>query len=363
MEIPSEAKGSVLFRVSRLQESQLGLVAWEAAVIDESESQARLAITPLGEVAVGDTALLGSAQRREDGSLTVAVLPGQDPARLVPVSTDACDICGTRRARRHLIIQRDGVQMSVGVSCLERAGVIERGRDAQAFFRAATLDPREELQRTVERFMAKPQQGVLEALAAAIYCTRHYGYTSKKRAARSGDIPTSARMALLLAASEGQTPLEVSDHLLAAAVLRNDLLSRDVPEGNDFLAKAVHMLQRESLREPDLGVIAAIPVVYSHIDDPEPEPWVPGWEGDIGERIAVPASLESTVDILHDDGTCSKKHVFRSREGRCLSWITQAQVDIPPGNIILRGTVKERRVFRHVNETLLSRCRIEFAEG
>lgn len=363
MEIPIEALDAVLFRISHLQEGRDGITGWQASVVETGGETARLALSPTRKAIVGDMEIVGHGERATEGELQLHPLPGQDPGLVDSFNNDKCDVCGTRRARRHLLIKHDDQLLTVGVPCLVRAHVIDDTVNPEEFFQSAVFDPRKVLQLTVSRFMSQPPRDTLEVLAAAIWCVRNHGYVSKSRGSYLGKVPTASLIATLLANRDaGGVPHEVSDNLLAAAVLRNEILALPQREDDDFLARGVRLLQKMGLREGEFGVIAAMPRVYSRLNEPPRPAWAEGWEGTVGERVTLHATLESINDIRHADGMTSKKFVFRTPENKCLSWITQADVTASVGtHLQVTGTVKRHGVFRDVCETILSRCRLHAA--
>lgn len=88
------------------------------------------------------------------------------------------------------------------------------------------------------------------------------------------------------------------------------------------------------------------------------EPSASQFQGAVGDRIR--GILVKVVKNMKIDGYYGQSvvHDFEDEDGNIYSWIT-ASKDLPEGKVYwLDGTIKEHKVFKNVNKTVLTRCKV-----
>ena len=95
--------------------------------------------------------------------------------------------------------------------------------------------------------------------------------------------------------------------------------------------------------------------VTAYIDSLQYEPSLSNYVGNVGERIEIHVKVEKAIPIEDNYG---KKfcYVMVDRDGNEFVWITAAKAWDEDSVHLLRGTVKEHKIFRNSKQTVLSRC-------
>lgn len=104
----------------------------------------------------------------------------------------------------------------------------------------------------------------------------------------------------------------------------------------------------DRLKNDDL-VKAAIEAMTYEPDDSE-------FVGNIGDRIEVTLTVEKAI---HLDGYYgpSTMHIMRDEDGNAFVWTTAAKSWEEGVTKTLRGTIKDHKTYRNVNQTVLTRCK------
>lgn len=364
MVVPADAVGSVLFCVSTLFQNRITLIPWAAYALEDGDEESTILLTPEEDtILLGGYALLGHAVRPGGGHIEIIRAPHLSTDTALPSITEwECSICLTKRHKYHFLLAKDEEFIFAGHSCLVKTDLLHASNNFNAFFPASILDPREYLQQIIDRVMSRPSFDTLECLAAAIHEHRLNGYVSRQRADARNRPSTASAVSYLMErrVSEDTIPVEISENLLAAAVLRNELSNIDAGQLTDFARKAIAVTTRERIRSTSLGLLAAVPMIYANSISPA-TPAVDNldsrWVGECGDRREWEVRFAGLVDIEREFLPTLRKATFHTLDGDILVWFTQAEIPQRVGESIkLRGTIKRHTTFRDVKETVLSRC-------
>lgn len=102
-----------------------------------------------------------------------------------------------------------------------------------------------------------------------------------------------------------------------------------------------------SLKPEDIIKTAIDNLLY----DPDPSIFV----GTVGDRLELDVQVERAIDI---DGCYghSTMHIMRATDGNIFVWTTAAKSWEENSIHHIRGTVKDHRIYRNTNQTILTRC-------
>jgi hypothetical protein len=79
--------------------------------------------------------------------------------------------------------------------------------------------------------------------------------------------------------------------------------------------------------------------------------------GNIGDRIEVVVIVEKAIELNGYYGR-STMHVLRDYEGNTLMWTTSAKQLVEGNEYMLRGTIKDHKVYKNEKQTVLTRCMV-----
>ena len=103
----------------------------------------------------------------------------------------------------------------------------------------------------------------------------------------------------------------------------------------------------EELKNDDLVKAAGEAITY--------EPDNSQFQGEVGQRIEVELTVEKAI---HLDGYYgpSTMHIFRDANGNAYVWTTASKSWEEGSTRLVRGTIKEHKTYKNVNQTVLTRC-------
>jgi hypothetical protein len=129
-------------------------------------------------------------------------------------------------------------------------------------------------------------------------------------------------------------------------------------EGNTFLGDLAR--QMEANRMLSDAQLAAADKVITNIAEQKVANEASSWVGEVGERIDLDVTVEGVFYFEGRYGTTSIVKM-RDTDGNVLTWFKSGYMDQDErGNrFALRGTVKKHDVYREVNQTVLTRCKME----
>ena len=103
----------------------------------------------------------------------------------------------------------------------------------------------------------------------------------------------------------------------------------------------------EELKNDDL-VKAAVEAMTYEPDDSQ-------FQGEVGQRIEVELTVEKAIRLDGYYGP-STMHIFRDANGNAYVWTTASKSWEEGSTRLVRGTIKEHKTYRNVNQTVLTRC-------
>ena len=93
--------------------------------------------------------------------------------------------------------------------------------------------------------------------------------------------------------------------------------------------------------------------IDSLVYDPSPS----RWQGEVGDRLEKALTVTKVIPIEGYYGN-STMHIFSDSEENVYIWTTAAKTLEIGKTYIIRGTVKEHKMFKNVPQTILTRCAI-----
>lgn len=89
------------------------------------------------------------------------------------------------------------------------------------------------------------------------------------------------------------------------------------------------------------------------------EPASSQFVGKVGDRIEINIEVIQAIPLEQDHyGNKKTLHIFQDEESNEFVWITQAKILTVGSKLRIRGTIKEHKVYRNKNQTILTRCTI-----
>ena len=77
--------------------------------------------------------------------------------------------------------------------------------------------------------------------------------------------------------------------------------------------------------------------------------------GEIGERVELVLTVDKVIDLENAFGS-SKMHIMHDNEGNAVIWTTSARSWAAGSQRLVRGTIKDHRVYKGDKQTILTRC-------
>lgn len=353
--LPSEAVSPALFRLQRLnnQWTHAGVPAWESTHRHTEGDQVTLTLhAPLPVV---DGLTLVGRHVRGEGFVPA---PGLPEALHVFPDDPACTHCGTRRAKRHYVLTRDGEHIFLGANCCE-AYFTAHGAAAPHDLAEMLADPAQLLSATAANVAASPHPDTLAVIAAAIWADREAN--GDRHWARELLEQTVERAHL----GEGKFrwPAEVSDGLLRAAMLQM-WATEEYTADSEFAARLREAAGRPTATRHVFGLLASLPRLHRRerrLADaaaaglPTTTDYATGFVGQIGERLTIDKVL---IEQTRPLDTGSTLVIMRTHDGHRMTWFASSPFGLPEQYTAVRvtGTVKKHETYRGVDGTVLNRC-------
>ena len=132
--------------------------------------------------------------------------------------------------------------------------------------------------------------------------------------------------------------------------LSTDELPSDIPSDVEPVKLPWDMVgQEDGSLKPENVVIAAVESLVYEPDESE-------WQGEIGDKIEIIATVEKAIQLDGYYGP-STMHIMRDYDGNCYVWTTAARSWQPGTEHHIAGTIKELKQYKGVKQTVLTRCR------
>ena len=97
--------------------------------------------------------------------------------------------------------------------------------------------------------------------------------------------------------------------------------------------------------------------IKEHIDSLMYDPSPSKWQGEVGDRLEKTLTVTKVIPIEGYYGN-STMHIFSDPEENVYVWTTAAKTLEVGKTYIIRGSVKEHKMFKNVPQTILTRCAI-----
>ena len=97
--------------------------------------------------------------------------------------------------------------------------------------------------------------------------------------------------------------------------------------------------------------------IKEYIDSLMYDPSPSKWQGSIGDRLEKTLTVTKVIPIEGYYGN-STMHIFSDPEENVYVWTTAAKTLEVGKTYIIRGSVKEHKMFKNVSQTILTRCAI-----
>ena len=131
-------------------------------------------------------------------------------------------------------------------------------------------------------------------------------------------------------------------------VVSTDEVPADLPYGIEPVRLDWDLVGEGTRLKADNEVEAA---VESLLYDPSPS----RYQGHIGERLEETVVIRRVVELENNFGT-SKMYIMEDEEANVYLWCTSAKNWAENEIHRIRGTVKEHKTYRNVQQTILTRC-------
>ena len=109
----------------------------------------------------------------------------------------------------------------------------------------------------------------------------------------------------------------------------------------------------ESLKPEDAVKEAVEALVY----DESPSQYV----GTIGDKIETTLTVKSAITVNGAFGP-STLHIMYDADQNVYVWSTTAKILITGATYMVKGTIKDHRLYQHTKQTILTRCRVTLVE-
>ena len=97
--------------------------------------------------------------------------------------------------------------------------------------------------------------------------------------------------------------------------------------------------------------------IKEHIDSLMYDPSPSKWQGEVGDRLEKVLTVTKAIPVEGYYGN-SIMHIFSDPEENVYVWTTAAKTLEVGKTYIIRGSVKEHKMFKNIPQTILTRCAI-----
>lgn len=324
----------------------------------------------------GEHEFLARIELLENGNL-LFVRPGvTDLAPSFRNSTGFCDHCRSARRRKEVYVVRDlasGQQLQVGRTCLrDFMGIDDPNAIAQRF---AFWSEAGQLSESFGRHTWSVETDEVLALAAS--AIKLFGWCSQRQAQDSDALPTSRYVSIALDPMPDKAVRALKRQIVDACGDAEHETARKVREwaqalpenGSDFDHNLRTLLAKDELTQPRaFGIVVAAVACYHRAMEHElrltaERAKVAGSEhvGNKGDRLK---GLQVTIQeqrVIGESQWGDRVLVkFIDEAGNLLVWFTGAGTGRETGERVrLSGTVKAHDEFNGVQQTVLTRCKLD----
>ena len=122
----------------------------------------------------------------------------------------------------------------------------------------------------------------------------------------------------------------------------------ELPDGLEAIKLDWELVGNGDSLKPDAQVQQAVDAL---ICDPSTSEYI----GEVGQRIEVQLTVKKAINLDGYYGA-STMHIMEDENGNVFVWTTSAKSWEEGSSRLVRGTIKEHRVYKNVKQTVLTRC-------
>ena len=122
----------------------------------------------------------------------------------------------------------------------------------------------------------------------------------------------------------------------------------ELPDGLEAIKLDWELVGNGDSLKPDAQVQQAVDTL---ICDPSTSEYI----GEVGQRIEVQLTVKKAINLDGYYGA-STMHIMEDESGNVFVWTTSAKSWEEGSSRLVRGTIKEHRVYKNVKQTVLTRC-------
>lgn len=339
--------------------------------IDRYEERARLT---LGRPSVSHDGwkFAGTLAWDDEAGMIARLAPGEK--MLERPRERVCDVCGTARDRRDTyVVQRDGVQMQVGSSCLERfmgirpAGlwmldfeIVSAGLEGDGFDNGRSPEPRYDARQTLAIGLAVAEKhGWVSRSAAQSY-----------NAAGGNKTATADRVAEVITNKpvNERSVFEYAQIRKRAAQLTAEAdelldMARNTEGDSDYAINMRAIATPDTVTTRNTGMLLSAIAMRQNAREREATQQAQSASvhiGATGDKIADHAVTVDNVRYLEGDFGTTTLVTMRDTDGNVLTWFASGSKEFEVGKTYtVKGTIKKHDEFNDVKQTVLTRAKLE----
>lgn len=117
-------------------------------------------------------------------------------------------------------------------------------------------------------------------------------------------------------------------------------------------------LKWEDVSVPGEDTLKSEAAIKEHINSLIYEPTSSEWQGEIGDRIEKQLTVTKVIPLDTGFFGPSTFHLFVDTDGNEYSWTTSSKTLEVGSSYLVRGSIKELKIYHNSKQTVLTRCRV-----
>ena len=283
-----------------------------------------------------------------------------------------CDHCQLARDRKDtFLVRRDGATevRQVGSSCLKDfTGHADPHALAEMAEMIGALDA---FANECEGYDPDAEPGGESLVGLEKYLTYvslavdTHGWVSRSNAF-GPDLPTADAAISAMFSKKRDRPTPEQKHRDEAAAAIEWALGHFDPSDhdlNDYEWNVAQVVKLDAIRYKHIGIAASvIPAYRRELEQRLALEHSAGYVGEPKQRIQFDSLTVESVRTIESYYGASYLHTMHDPDGHVLVWFA-SNFQAKPGDVLTgKGTIKEHSEFRHVQQTVLTRCKFEVSE-
>ena len=139
-------------------------------------------------------------------------------------------------------------------------------------------------------------------------------------------------------------------------IISTEEVPEELPEGIEAVQLTWDSVGNEDGSLKTESEIAAVVATLVYEEDPSE------YQGEIGSRIETIVTLEKCCSFANRFGGTTYIHIMRDYDGDCFVWYTTTQPHTEGVTYLLKGTVKDHKMYKNTKQTVLTRCSMKEEE-